>query len=116
MNLDTLPVLSLADFESLLPVTLVAALLSFSDTMIVARAFALRSGEKIDSDQELIASIVGDEPRGQRANPVSRIESGHHRDLFSGRRRPVADAAGAGGIPALDPRRWGVSWSGRRVS
>ena len=32
--------LSLADFESLLPVALVAALLSFSDTMVTARAFA----------------------------------------------------------------------------
>lgn len=49
------PLPSLADFDMLLPVALMTALLSFSDTMITARAFAARNGDRIDSNQELIA-------------------------------------------------------------
>lgn len=51
----SMPVPSLADFDLLLPVALMTALLSFSDTMITARAFAARNGYRIDANQELIA-------------------------------------------------------------
>ena len=61
----SLPLLSLGDFEALLPVALAAALLSFSDTMVVARAFAARSGERIDADQELVALGVANLVSGQ---------------------------------------------------
>jgi SulP family sulfate permease len=51
----SMPIPSLADFDLLLPVALMTALLSFSDTMITARAFAARNGYRIDANQELIA-------------------------------------------------------------
>src|SRR5262249_36370469 len=51
----TLPVPSLVEFDDLLPIAFVAALLSFSDTMIVARAFGARNHYRIDANQELIA-------------------------------------------------------------
>jgi sulfate permease, SulP family len=50
----SLPALSLADFDQLLPIALVAALLSFSDTMVTARAFAARNRYRIDANQELL--------------------------------------------------------------
>lgn len=50
----SLPLLSLGDFDALLPVALVAALLSFSDTMVTARAFGARHGTRVDADQELL--------------------------------------------------------------
>lgn len=50
----SVPLLSLADFENLLPVAFVTALLSFSDTMVTARAFAARNNYRIDANQELI--------------------------------------------------------------
>lgn len=50
-----MPLMSLDDFDLLLPVALMTALLSFSDTMITARAFAARNGYRIDANQELIA-------------------------------------------------------------
>jgi sulfate permease, SulP family len=51
----SMPIPSLADFDLLLPVALMTSLLSFSDTMITARAFAARNGYRIDANQELIA-------------------------------------------------------------
>ena len=82
----SLPLLSLSDFEALLPVALVAALLPFSDTMIVARAFAARKGERIDGDQELIALGVSNLVSGvNQGLPISASDS----------RTAVAEAAGA---------------------
>ena len=82
----SLPVIGFADFEALLPVALVAALLSFSDTMIVARAFAVRSGQKIDADQELVALGVANLVSGvSKGLPISASDS----------RTAVAEAAGA---------------------
>ena len=51
-----LPLPTLADFDDLLAVALAAALLSFSDTMVTARAFAARNRQRIDANQELWAS------------------------------------------------------------
>ena len=82
----TLPVLTLADFEALLPVALVAALLSFSDTVITARAFAARNGYRIDANQELLSIGV--------ANLVSGLNQGLPISA-SDTRTAVAEAAGS---------------------
>lgn len=82
----TLPLLSLADFDALLPVALIAALLSFSDTMITARAFANRHGTRVDADQELLG--IG------TANLVSGLSQGLPISA-SDTRTAVAEAAGS---------------------
>ena len=82
----SLPLLSLDDFDSLLPVALVAALLSFSDTIVTARGFAARSGERIDADQELLAIGVANLASGlSHGLPISASDS----------RTAVAEAAGS---------------------
>jgi sulfate permease, SulP family len=82
----SLPLLSLDDFDSLLPVALVAALLSFSDTIVTVRAFAARSGERIDADQELLAIGVANLASGlSHGLPISASDS----------RTAVAEAAGS---------------------
>jgi high affinity sulfate transporter 1 len=82
----SLPLLSLDDFDSLLPVALVAALLSFSDTIVTARAFAARSGDRIDADQELLAIGVANLASGlSHGLPISASDS----------RTAVAEAAGS---------------------
>ncbi|MFZ5778997.1 MAG: SulP family inorganic anion transporter [Pseudomonadota bacterium] len=82
----SLPLLTLADFENLLPVAFVAALLSFSDTMVTARAFAARGRYRIDANQELLgigaANLVSGLSQGL---PVSASDS----------RTAVAEAAGS---------------------
>ena len=82
----SLPLLSLEDFDSLLPVALVAALLSFSDTIVTARGFAARIGERIDADQELLAIGVANLASGlSHGLPIS----------ASNLRTAVAEAAGS---------------------
>jgi len=82
----SLPLLSLADIEDLLPVALVAALLSFSDTMVTARAFAARNRYRIDADQELVAIGVANLASGlSQGLPISASDS----------RTAVAEAAGS---------------------
>lgn len=81
----SLPVLTLADFDDLLPVALVAALLSFSDTMITARGFAARNRYRIDGNQELLG--IG------MANLVSGLSQGLPISA-SDTRTAVAEAAG----------------------
>ena len=76
---------SFADFDDLLPIAMVAALLSFSDTMITARAFAARNRTRIDANQELIALGVANLSSGVSAGlPISASNS----------RTAVAEAAG----------------------
>ena len=82
----SLPLLSLDDFDSLLPVALVAALLSFSDTVVTARGFAARTRERIDADQELLAIGVANLASGlSHGLPISASDS----------RTAVAEAAGS---------------------
>ena len=81
----SLPAVTLADFEALLPVALVAALLSFSDTVVTARAFAARNRYRIDANQELLA--IG------AANLVSGLSQGLPISA-SDSRTAVAEAAG----------------------
>ncbi|MBV8186713.1 MAG: SulP family inorganic anion transporter [Alphaproteobacteria bacterium] len=81
-----LPVLSLGDVEELLPVALVATLLSFSDTIITARAFAARNGYRIDANQELLAIGMGNLLAGvSQGLPISASDS----------RTAVAEAVGS---------------------
>jgi sulfate permease, SulP family len=81
-----LPIPSLADFDDLLPIAMVTALVSFSDTIITARAFAARKHERIDANQELLAlgfaNLVSGVTQGL---PISASDS----------RTAVAEAAGA---------------------
>jgi high affinity sulfate transporter 1 len=81
----SLPLLTLSDFEDLLPVALVAALLSFSDTMITARGFAARNRYRINGNQELLG--IG------MANLVSGLSQGLPISA-SDTRTAVAEAAG----------------------
>lgn len=81
----SLPAISLADFDSLLPIALVAALLSFSDTVVTARAFAARNRYRIDANQELLAIGVANLVSGlSQGLPISASDS----------RTAVAEAAG----------------------
>jgi high affinity sulfate transporter 1 len=81
----SLPAVSLDDFEALLPIALVAALLSFSDTVVTARAFAARNRYRIDANQELLAIGVANLVSGlSQGLPISASDS----------RTAVAEAAG----------------------
>lgn len=81
-----LPSLKLADFDVLLPVAVAAALLSFSDTVVAARAFAARSRDRIDADQELVGIGAANLLSGlSQGLPISASDS----------RTAVAEAAGA---------------------
>ena len=81
----SLPAISLGDFESLLPIALVAALLSFSDTVVAARAFAARNRYRVDANQELLAIGVANLVSGlSQGLPISASDS----------RTAVAEAAG----------------------
>lgn len=81
----TLPTPTLGDFDDLLAVALAAALLSFSDTMVTARAFAARNRYRIDANQELLgigmANLVSGVSQGL---PISASDS----------RTAVVEAAG----------------------
>jgi len=82
----SLPMPSYIDFDDLFPIAFVAALLSFSDTMITARAFAARNGYRIDANQELVALGVANLASGVSAGlPISASDS----------RTAVAEAAGS---------------------
>ena len=82
----SLPLLSLDDFDALLPVALVAALLSFSDTIVTARGFAARNRDRIDANQELLAIGVANLASGlSHGLPISASDS----------RTAVAEAAGS---------------------
>jgi SulP family sulfate permease len=80
-----LPLVTIADLRVLVPVALVAALVSFSDTMVTARGFASRNRYRVDANQELIAVGMGNIASGlTQALPIS----------ASGSRTAVAEAAG----------------------
>lgn len=81
----SLPSFKLADFDDLLPVALVAALLSFSDTVVTARAFAARNGYRIDANQELLGIGMSNLASGlSQGLPISASDS----------RTAVSEAAG----------------------
>lgn len=81
----SLPTFKLADFDDLLPVALIAALLSFSDTVVTARAFAAKNGYRIDANQELLGIAVCNLASGiSQGLPISASDS----------RTAVSEAAG----------------------
>ncbi|HLM12160.1 MAG TPA: SulP family inorganic anion transporter [Reyranella sp.] len=80
-----LPLPALADFDDLLAVALAAALLSFSDTMVTARAFAARNRQRIDANQELLGIGMANLMSGvSQGLPISASDS----------RTAVVEAAG----------------------
>ncbi len=80
-----MPILVIADLRTLLPVALLAALLSFSDTMVTARGFASRNHYRIDANRELIATGAANLAAGlSHGLPIS----------ASGSRTAVAESAG----------------------
>lgn len=81
----SVPTFKLVDFDDLLPVAFVAALLSFSDTVVTARAFAAKNGYRIDANQELIGIAVCNLASGvSQGLPISASDS----------RTAVSEAAG----------------------
>jgi high affinity sulfate transporter 1 len=81
-----IPSVTLEDVRSLLPGALVITLVSFVETSILSRVFALRGGYDVDENQELIAFGA--------ANIVTGLFSGFSISS-SASRTPVAEAAGA---------------------
>lgn len=80
-----LPAFAMADLRTLLPIAILAALLSFSDTMATARGFASRNRYRIDANRELLAIGVGNIAAGLSYGlPVG----------ASGSRTAVAESAG----------------------
>ncbi len=81
-----LPVMTLQDFEALLPIAFAAALVAFSDTIVTARGFASSNRYRIDASQELLALGFGNIVAGLTEGlPVS----------GSGSRTAVAEATGS---------------------
>jgi MFS superfamily sulfate permease-like transporter len=84
----TLPTPTLGDFDDLLAVALAAALLSFSDTMVTARAFAARNGYRIEANQELLgigmAYLVSGVSQGAAGGQTRRSGRGPRPRRFRG--------------------------------
>lgn len=82
----TMPDLSFDDLARLLGAALGIAFISFTDTSILSRAYALRRGAKVDADQELVAlGLVNVASGFFQGFAVSGSQS----------RTPVAESAGA---------------------
>ena len=80
------PAVSLSELSSLLAAAVAIALMSFAETSVLARTFALRVGEETDDNQELIALGAANLAAGFfQGFPVSSSAS----------RTPVAESAGA---------------------
>lgn len=98
----SIPEPSLADFDDLLAVALVAALLSFSDTMVTARAFAQRNKQRIDANQELLgigaANLVSGLTQGL---PISASDSRTAVAEAAGSRTQVTSVIAAGVVAAV---------------
>jgi high affinity sulfate transporter 1 len=80
------PSVSLSEINALVAGALAIALVAFADMSVLSRTFALRSGDNVDSNQELIA--LG----------AANVATGLFQGFFvssSASRTPVAEAAGA---------------------
>jgi MFS superfamily sulfate permease-like transporter len=87
------PAVSLDELGPLLAAAVAIAMMSFAETSVLARTFALRAGEETDDNQELIALGA--------ANVAAGLFLGFAVSS-SASRTPVAEAAGA-----LDAAHWG---------
>jgi high affinity sulfate transporter 1 len=81
-----LPVTPLSDILLLLPGALAITLVSFADTSVLSRTFALRGGYRVDQNQEILALGA--------ANVASGLFQGFSISSSSSR-TPVAESAGA---------------------
>jgi high affinity sulfate transporter 1 len=81
-----LPSVSVDDLEALLAGALGIALVSFADTSVLSRTFAIRGGYRVDPNQELVALGA--------ANVAGGLFQGFSVSASSSR-TPVAEAAGA---------------------
>ena len=81
-----IPIVSLADLGALAAGAVAIALVSFADTSVLSRTFALRGGYKVDENQELIALGA--------ANVFAGFFQGFSISSSSSR-TPVAESAGA---------------------
>jgi high affinity sulfate transporter 1 len=82
----TVPPLNVADILALVPAAIGIALVAATDTSVLSRTFAIRRGDEVDSDRELIALGGANLATGFFSGmPVSSSAS----------RTPVAEAAGA---------------------
>jgi high affinity sulfate transporter 1 len=80
------PIMSLQDVQSLLPLACAAALVAISDTVATSRGFASRNQYRIDSNQEMLALGMGNIAAGlTQGLPVN----------GSGSRTAAAEAAGS---------------------
>ena len=81
-----IPIVSVQDLHSLLPLAFAAALLAFSDTLVTARGFASRNHYRIDANQEMLALGLGNIAAGiTQSLPIS----------SSGSRTATAESAGS---------------------
>lgn len=81
-----IPVVSLKDIQTMIPVAFAATIVAFSDTMANSRGFADRNHYRVDADQELLALGMSNIFAGvTQSLPVS----------GSGSRTSVAEAAGS---------------------
>ncbi len=81
-----IPVVSLADLGALAAGAIAIALVSFADTSVLSRTFALRGGYEVDQNQEMIALGAANVAAGLfQGFPISSSSS----------RTPVAEQAGA---------------------
>jgi len=81
-----IPIVSLADLGALAAGAVAIALVSFADTSVLSRTFALRGGYEVDQNQELIALGA--------ANVFTGLFQGFSTSSSSSR-TPVAESAGA---------------------
>ena len=80
------PILSIQDFQTIVPMAFAAALLALSDGLATARGFASRNHYRIDANQEMLALGVGNIVAGlTQGLPVS----------GSGSRTAAAESAGS---------------------
>ena len=81
-----LPAVSLVDVVTLFPTAIAIALISFADTSVLSRSFAVRRGERVDPDHEMGALGA--------VNVVAGLVGGFSAS-GSATRTPVAEQAGA---------------------
>ena len=81
-----IPIVSLEELRALFPGAVAIALVSFADMSVLSRTFALRSGQDVDGNQELVALGL--------ANVASGVLQGFSVSS-SASRTPVAESAGA---------------------
>jgi MFS superfamily sulfate permease-like transporter len=97
-----IPLLSVQDFQSLLPLAFAAALLAFSDTLVTARGFASRNHYRIDANQEMLALGLGNIAGGlTQGLPVSASGSRTATAESAGSRTQVTSIVAAGMVAAV---------------